>query len=83
VETGEATGLSASQQELKVDPFVGEVRHGTDPTIVRSVRLNGFATCLRLEQVYWNILGNMAAIAVRSARCCPTWIAKCICATAG
>ena len=27
----------------------------------RSVRLNGYATCLRLEQVYWNILGSMAA----------------------
>ncbi|MDR7055128.1 putative DNA-binding ribbon-helix-helix protein [Pseudomonas koreensis] len=26
----------------------------------RSIRLNGFATCLRLEQVYWNILGGMA-----------------------
>ncbi len=28
----------------------------------RSVRLNGFATCLRLEQVYWDILANMARL---------------------
>jgi predicted DNA-binding ribbon-helix-helix protein len=26
------------------------------------VRLNGFSTCLRLEQVYWNILTEMARI---------------------
>lgn len=27
----------------------------------RSVRLNGLATCLRLEEVYWNILSEIAA----------------------
>ena len=26
----------------------------------RSVRLNGFATCLRLEEVYWKILERIA-----------------------
>ncbi|QBF29037.1 hypothetical protein EXN22_07855 [Pseudomonas tructae] len=26
----------------------------------RSVRLNGFATCLRLEQIYWRILERIA-----------------------
>jgi len=26
----------------------------------RSVRLNGLATCLRLEEVYWNILSEIA-----------------------
>ena len=28
----------------------------------RSVRLNGFSTCLRLEQIYWNILTEIAGI---------------------
>lgn len=27
----------------------------------RSVRLNGFATCLRLEAVYWKILERIAS----------------------
>jgi predicted DNA-binding ribbon-helix-helix protein len=27
----------------------------------RSVRLNGLATCLRLEEVYWNILTEIAS----------------------
>ncbi|MDH0747605.1 ribbon-helix-helix domain-containing protein [Pseudomonas sp. GD03842] len=27
----------------------------------RSVRLNGLATCLRLEEVYWNILSEIAS----------------------
>ncbi|MGP6424364.1 ribbon-helix-helix domain-containing protein [Pseudomonas pharyngis] len=49
-----------SQQEKIVEPFLG----GFDMELIRpwsrSVRLNGFATCMRLEQVYWNILGRMA-----------------------
>ncbi|MDR2306167.1 MAG: ribbon-helix-helix domain-containing protein [Paucimonas sp.] len=28
--------------------------------VSRSVRLNGFATCLRLEAVYWRILERIA-----------------------
>jgi predicted DNA-binding ribbon-helix-helix protein len=50
----------ASQQEIKVDPFVSEFDFELIRPLSRSVRLNGFATCLRLEQVYWNILGRMA-----------------------
>jgi predicted DNA-binding ribbon-helix-helix protein len=50
----------ASQQEMKVDPFVGKFDIELIRPLSRSVRLNGFATCLRLEQVYWNILGRMA-----------------------
>ncbi|MFJ2711753.1 ribbon-helix-helix domain-containing protein [Pseudomonas sp. NPDC087346] len=50
----------ASQQEIKVDPFVSEFDIELIRPLSRSVRLNGFATCLRLEQVYWNILGRMA-----------------------
>jgi len=47
--------------ELKVDPFVDEFDMALVQPSSRSVRLNGYATCLRLEQVYWNILGTMAA----------------------
>ncbi|WP_277759005.1 ribbon-helix-helix domain-containing protein [Pseudomonas sp. A34-9] len=47
--------------ELKVDPFVNEFDMALVQPSSRSVRLNGYATCLRLERVYWNILGNMAA----------------------
>ncbi|MDX9670630.1 MULTISPECIES: ribbon-helix-helix domain-containing protein [unclassified Pseudomonas] len=49
-----------SQQEMKVDPFVSDFDFELIRPLSRSVRLNGFATCLRLEQVYWNILGAMA-----------------------
>jgi predicted DNA-binding ribbon-helix-helix protein len=49
------------RQALKVDPFVNEFDMSLIQPLSRSVRLNGYATCLRLEQVYWNILGNMAA----------------------
>lgn len=49
-----------SQREMKVDPFVSDFDFELIRPLARSVRLNGFATCLRLEQVYWNILGDMA-----------------------
>jgi predicted DNA-binding ribbon-helix-helix protein len=48
------------QHELKFDPFVNEFDMSLVQPLSRSVRLNGYATCLRLEQVYWNILGAMA-----------------------
>ncbi|MHC8318132.1 ribbon-helix-helix domain-containing protein [Pseudomonas sp. LB3P31] len=46
----------------RIDPFVSEFDMGLAQPLSRSVRLNGFATCLRLEQVYWDILGDMARI---------------------
>ena len=46
----------------RIDPFVSEFDMGLARPLSRSVRLNGFATCLRLEQVYWDILGDMARI---------------------
>ena len=49
-------------RDIKVDPFVSEFDMGLAQPLSRSVRLNGFATCLRLEQVYWDILGEMAKI---------------------
>ena len=45
-------------REIRVDPFVSEFDMGLARPLSRSVRLNGFATCLRLEQVYWDILGR-------------------------
>lgn len=52
--------MSASRHVIKIDPFVSEFDMNLIRPLSRSIRLNGFATCLRLEQVYWNILGGMA-----------------------
>lgn len=38
------------------------VRYAAGRPLSRSIRLNGFATCLRLERVYWEILGDMAQL---------------------
>lgn len=53
-------GRYGSHRDVRVDPFVREFDMGLAQPLSRSVRLNGFATCLRLEQVYWDILGAMA-----------------------
>ncbi|GAB6408147.1 ribbon-helix-helix domain-containing protein [Pseudomonas sp. MHK4] len=55
-------GRISSARDIKVDPFVSEFDMGLAQPLSRSVRLNGFATCLRLEQVYWDILGDMARV---------------------
>ncbi|MGF0240679.1 ribbon-helix-helix domain-containing protein [Rhodococcus sp. IEGM1300] len=55
-------GRSGSLRDIRLDPFVSEFDMGLAQPTSRSVRLNGFATCLRLEQVYWNILGEMAKV---------------------
>ncbi|MFL6964852.1 MULTISPECIES: ribbon-helix-helix domain-containing protein [Pseudomonas] len=47
-------------QSIRVDPFVRGFNMQLARPLARSIRLNGFATCLRLEQVYWDILGDMA-----------------------
>lgn len=49
-------------KDIRIDPFVSEFDMGLAQPLARSVRLNGFATCLRLEQVYWDILGEMAKV---------------------
>lgn len=49
-------------KDVRIDPFVSEFDMGLAQPLSRSVRLNGFATCLRLEQVYWDILAEMAKI---------------------
>lgn len=42
------------------NPFVQDFNMGLALPQSKSVRLNGLATCLRLEEVYWNILKDMA-----------------------
>ncbi|MDF0730604.1 ribbon-helix-helix domain-containing protein [Pseudomonas entomophila] len=42
------------------DPFRNDFDMRRIVPVSRSVRLNGFATCLRLEAVYWQILERIA-----------------------
>ena len=46
--------------EEGVDPFEADFNMSLAQPLSRSVRLNGFSTCLRLEQVYWRILERIA-----------------------
>ena len=48
--------------KLRVDPFIKGFDMGLAKPLSRSVRLNGFSTCLRLEQIYWNILTEIARL---------------------
>lgn len=48
--------------KIKVDPFSKGFDMGLARPLSRSVRLNGFSTCLRLEQIYWNILTEIARL---------------------
>nr|WP_158461832.1 ribbon-helix-helix domain-containing protein [Pseudomonas fluorescens] len=43
-----------------VDPFTAGFDMEQVRPVSRSVRLNGFATCLRLETIYWRILQLIA-----------------------
>ena len=44
-----------------IDPFKADFDMLQIQPVSRSVRLNGFSTCLRLEAVYWQILERIAA----------------------
>ena len=46
--------------KLSVDPFVENFNMRLAKPQSKSVRLNGFATCLRLEDIYWKVLECMA-----------------------
>ena len=48
--------------KIKVDPFAKGFDMGLAKPLSRSVGLNGFSTCLRLEQIYWNILTEIARL---------------------
>jgi predicted DNA-binding ribbon-helix-helix protein len=51
---------NCSAAKWLLDPFQKDFNMALARPTARSVRLNGFATCLRLEQVYWNILQSIA-----------------------
>ncbi|WP_445764921.1 ribbon-helix-helix domain-containing protein [Pseudomonas sp. RIT-To-2] len=53
--------LPSAAGKINDDPFVADFNMGLAQPLSRSVRLNGFATCLRLEQVYWKILDRIAS----------------------
>ena len=50
----------APLQKPGVDPFEQQFNMRLAQPLSRSVRLNGFATCLRLEEIYWKILDRIA-----------------------
>jgi predicted DNA-binding ribbon-helix-helix protein len=45
---------------IQEDPFVEDFNMDLARPHSKSVRLNGLATCLRLEEVYWDILADIA-----------------------
>ncbi|SEJ37511.1 MULTISPECIES: ribbon-helix-helix domain-containing protein [unclassified Pseudomonas] len=45
---------------VRGDPFIETFNMDLAQPHSRSVRLNGLATCLRLEEVYWDILSEIA-----------------------
>ncbi|MBC3954399.1 MULTISPECIES: ribbon-helix-helix domain-containing protein [Pseudomonas] len=51
---------SNRQWMTRNDPFVEDFNMMLAQPHSKSVRLNGLATCLRLENVYWNILTGIA-----------------------
>ncbi|WLG94775.1 ribbon-helix-helix domain-containing protein [Pseudomonas sp. FP198] len=55
-------GAGGRLKSVSIDPFVRGFDMQLARPLARSIRLNGFATCLRLEQVYWDILGDMAQL---------------------
>ncbi len=47
-------------RSIEVDPFESDFNMMLAQPLSRSVRLNGFATCLRLENIYWAVLERIA-----------------------
>lgn len=75
--------MSASRHVIKVDPFVGGFDMNLIEPLSRSIRLNGFATCLRLDRSTGTSLAAWPrSIIVQSARCCRISIERCICVMA-
>ncbi|WP_313646815.1 ribbon-helix-helix domain-containing protein [Pseudomonas sp.] len=56
-----ATALGRWPGKQCIDPFRADFDMQQIQPVSRSVRLNGFSTCLRLEAVYWGILEQIAA----------------------
>ncbi|MFT0521147.1 ribbon-helix-helix domain-containing protein [Pseudomonas faucium] len=53
-------GLGCWPGKQCIDPFKTDFDMVQVQPVSRSVRLNGFSTCLRLEGVYWGILERIA-----------------------
>lgn len=51
-----------SMQRVRIDPAILDFGITLARPLSRSVRLNGFATCLRLEEVYWEVLSDISRI---------------------
>lgn len=49
-------------QRVRIDPVILDFGMTLAQPLSRSVRLNGFATCLRLEEVYWDVLSEISRI---------------------
>lgn len=49
-------------QRVGVDPIILDFGMTLAQPLSRSVRLNGFATCLRLEEVYWEVLSDISRL---------------------
>lgn len=49
-------------RKSRIDPVLLEFGMALARPLSRSVRLNGFATCLRLEEVYWGVLSDIAIL---------------------
>ena len=49
-------------QRVRVDPVILDFGLTLARPLSRSVLLNGFATCLRLEEVYWEVLSDISRI---------------------
>ena len=49
-------------QRVGVDPDILDFGMTLAQPLSRSVRLNGFATCLRLEEVYWEVLSDVSRL---------------------
>lgn len=47
---------------VRIDPVILDFGMALARPLSRSVRLNGFATCLRLEEVYWEVLSDISRI---------------------
>ncbi|KPA88512.1 MULTISPECIES: ribbon-helix-helix domain-containing protein [Pseudomonas] len=62
VQLNQCLGDSGLFRKARPDPMLLEFDIGLAKPVSRSVRLNGFATCLRLEEVYWKVLADMAGI---------------------
>lgn len=57
---GQVNRYSSWPEKGCKDPFKGDFDMMQVIPVSRSVRLNGFATCLRLEAIYWRILERIA-----------------------